>query len=131
MRRPRYLTLAAAGVTAALLLGATLQASAAEAKKEPTGRELAYNKKKGNCLACHQIPSDPSTRSPDSKNFTATTIGPQLVGMKARFPDKAKLRAQIWDPMVKHPNTVMPPFGAHHILSAKEIDLIVDYVYGL
>lgn len=131
MRKPRYLTLAAAGVAGALILGPALQAFADEAKNEPTGQQLAYDKKKGNCLACHQFPSDPSTRSPVSKNFTAATIGPPLVGLKARYPDKAKLRAQIWDPMANNPNTVMPPFGKHHILSAKEIDLIADYVYGL
>ena len=130
MRKPRHLTLAAAGVAAALLLGQALQASAAEGNRE-LGRQLAYNKKKGNCLACHQFPSDPSTRSSASKDYTAATIGPQLVDMKARFPDKAKLRAQIFDAMARHPNTVMPPFGPHHILTAKEIDLIADYIYGL
>ena len=96
-----------------------------------SGRELAYNKKKGNCLACHQIPTDPATQSPLLKDFTDATIGPPLIGMKLRFPDKAQLRAQIWNPMANNPNTVMPPFGVHHILTPKEIDLIVDYIYGL
>lgn len=130
MRKSRTLTLAAAGTAAVLLLGQTLQVSAAETKKEMTGRELAYDKKKGNCLACHQFPADPATQSTSSKYYTAATIGPHLVGMKLRIPDKADLRAQIWDPLVKHPNSVMPPFGIHHILTPKEIDLIVDYVYS-
>jgi sulfur-oxidizing protein SoxX len=41
------------------------------------------------------------------------------------------LRAQIWDPTARNPNTVMPPFGRHRILSEDEIDLIVDYIHTL
>ena len=51
--------------------------------------------------------------------------------MKARFPDRAKLRTQIWDAQVNNPGTRMPPFGKHKILSDKEIDAIVDYLYTL
>jgi len=51
--------------------------------------------------------------------------------MKARFPDKAKLRAQIWDATVANPNTIMIPFGRNRVLSEEEIDQIVEYVYTL
>jgi sulfur-oxidizing protein SoxX len=51
--------------------------------------------------------------------------------MKARFPDKAILRAQISDATVKNPNTMMPPFGKHEILSDGEIDKIVEYIHSL
>ena len=51
--------------------------------------------------------------------------------MKARFPDKAKLRAQIYDPAVNNPNTLMPPFGRHHMLNDKQIDEIVEWLYTL
>ena len=51
--------------------------------------------------------------------------------MKARFPDKAKLRAQIWDATKANPNTIMPPFGRQQVLSEGEIDKIVEYVYTL
>jgi sulfur-oxidizing protein SoxX len=51
--------------------------------------------------------------------------------MKARFPDKAELREQIWDATVKNPNTIMPPFGKHRILSEKEIDLVTAFIYSL
>jgi sulfur-oxidizing protein SoxX len=51
--------------------------------------------------------------------------------MKARFPDKAVLRAQIWDATKANPNSAMPPFGRNMILSDKEIDLIVEYIYTL
>jgi hypothetical protein len=35
--------------------------------------------------------------------------------MKARFPNRAVLRAQIWDATVKNPNSLMPPMGKHKI----------------
>lgn len=89
--------------------------------KLTAGKELTFNRKKGNCLACHQI-ADGSLNG---------NVAPPLFHMKARFPDKAVLRAQIWDSRVKNKTTVMPPFGTHGILSAKEIDLIVDYIYSL
>ncbi len=58
-------------------------------------------------------------------------IGPPLVAMKARFPDKAKLRAQIWDSTKNNPNSMMPPFGRHAILTEAEIDKVVEFVYSL
>jgi sulfur-oxidizing protein SoxX len=90
----------------------------------PTGRDLAYDSRKGNCLACHAMPGDP-------KAITSTNIAPPLVMMRERFPDRKKLYAQIWDPMRANPDTAMPPFGRHHILSDEEIERVVDYIYGL
>ena len=87
-----------------------------------TGQQLAHDVYKGNCLACHQIPGDPSAVS-------LADIGPPLLHMRERFPDRAALRDQLWDPMVRNPQTVMPPFGKHKVLTEEEIDLIVDYIY--
>ena len=58
-------------------------------------------------------------------------IGPPLIAMKARFPDREVLRAQIYDSTVKNPKTIMPPFGKHGMLSADQIDKVVAYVYTL
>lgn len=85
------------------------------------GKALAFDRKKGNCLACHHI--DGGT--------AAGTIGPPLIAMSVRFPDKEKLRAQIWDATIANPESPMPPFGSHHILSDTEVDLIVDFVWSL
>jgi sulfur-oxidizing protein SoxX len=49
--------------------------------------------------------------------------------MRERFPDRAVLRSQIWDSTVRNPDTVMPPFGKHKVLTEEEIDRIVDYLY--
>ena len=51
--------------------------------------------------------------------------------MKLRYPDKRKLHDQIWDATAANPNTIMPPFGRHQILTEEEIDEVVEYVYTL
>jgi sulfur-oxidizing protein SoxX len=51
--------------------------------------------------------------------------------MKARFPDKSKLRAQIWDATKMNPNTIMPPFGKNGILTDEQIDKVVEFIYTL
>jgi sulfur-oxidizing protein SoxX len=100
---------------------APLAASAADAADIAKGKELAFDRKKGNCLACHQIEG----------GTLAGNIGPPLVAMKARFPDYEKMKAQIADPRTKNPNTIMIPFGPHKVLSAKEIELVSQYIYTL
>lgn len=85
------------------------------------GKALVMEKSKGNCLACHSIV--------DGKQ--PGNIGPPLLAMKARFPDADSLRKQVWDATIRNPDTRMPPFGRHGILSSEEIDLIVQYLYTL
>lgn len=85
------------------------------------GKELAFNRKKGNCLACHQIEG----------GSLAGNIGPPLVAMKARFPAYENLRAQINDARTNNPNTIMIPFGPHAVMSSKEINLVSQFIYTL
>lgn len=91
--------------------------------KKMTGQELAFDKNKGNCLSCHEI-NDPKATSPGD-------LGPSLEGVKDRYPEREKLRAQIWDPTVANPNTAMPPMGRNKILTEEELDLVVDYLRNL
>lgn len=109
----------------ATLLGALLiipfQANAADATTIEKGKAVAVDRKLGNCLACHAM----------GDGTLPGNIGPPLVAMQARFPDKAKLRAQIWDATVANPNTIMPPFGRHRMLSEEQIDQITEYIYTL
>ncbi len=95
--------------------------TAAEASVVEQGKKIAFDRKKGNCLACHQIEG----------GSLPGNIGPPLVAMKARFPDKSKLRAQISDARKNNPNTIMPPFGAHEILSDSELDKVVEFIQTL
>ncbi len=106
-----------------VLLSGLLMATDALAADDPVaaGKKIAFDRKKGNCLACHQIEG----------GTLMGNIGPPLMVMKQRYPDKAKLRAQIWDPTRNNPRTIMPPFGKHRILSEKEIDLVTEFIYSL
>lgn len=114
---------AACAISAIMLTGTALAQNAAP-KKEPTGKDLAFDRKKGNCLACHGMPTQPDAES-------TGLYGPPLIAMSARYPDKAKLRAQIWDATVANPSTTMIPYGKHGVLTEAEIDKVTDFIYGL
>jgi len=109
----------AAAACLATLTGIAVTTPAQAAEKD--GKAIAFDRNLGNCLACHKI----------AGGTAAGTIGPPLIGMKARFPDKAKLRAQIWDATKANPESPMPPFGRNHILTEKQIDKVVDFIYTL
>jgi sulfur-oxidizing protein SoxX len=97
------------------------EAKPAEVKKEVTGKDLAFDRAMGNCLACHMI----------AGGDLPGNIGPPLIGMAARFPDKAKLKAQIYDARVANPNTIMIPFGPMGILNDEQLDKVVDFISTL
>ena len=82
------------------------------------GRQLAFERRKGNCLACHVIEG----------GELAGNYGPPLLMIKVRFPDRDVLREQVWDAEKSNPATRMPPFGRHKILTEEEIDLVVDFL---
>jgi sulfur-oxidizing protein SoxX len=111
----------------AAVLGAlvftSLQAAAADEAGTviEKGKALAFDRKLGNCLACHVI----------EDGTLPGNIGPPLIAMKQRYPDKAKLRAQIWDATVANPNSIMIPFGRHRVLTEEQVDQITEYIYTL
>ncbi len=96
-------------------------ASADEAADLEKGKKLSFDRKKGNCLACHLIEG----------GTLAGNIGPPLIAMKARFPDYDKLRAQIYDARTNNPNTIMIPFGPHGVMTESEIDLVTKFIQTL
>ncbi len=112
-----------AAVIGALAMTSSLPATAADEAKSviEKGKEVAFDRKLGNCLACHAI----------EDGTLPGNIGPPLVAMQLRFPDKGKLRAQIWDATVANPNSIMIPFGRHRVISEEEIDQVVEYIYTL
>jgi len=123
MRIPAMLTSVTGAVAAAVitLIMSSQLALAADNATIAEGKKIAFDRKLGNCLACHQIEG----------GELPGNIGPPLVSMQQRFPDKAKLRAQIWDSTVNNPNSIMPPFGRHKILTESEIDKVVEFIYTL
>lgn len=111
----------ATAIVSAFITVPMSQAIADGASDIEKGKQIAFDRKKGNCLTCHMIQGGTLTGN----------IAPPLIAMKARFPDKAVLRAQIWDPTVKNPDSTMPPFGKHKVISEKEIDLVVEFIHSL
>lgn len=83
------------------------------------GKALAFGRGKGNCLACHQIEG----------GKLVGNVGPTLVNMKERYPNRDVLFKRIWDETQFNPQTVMPPFGRNKILTKKEINYIIDFLY--
>lgn len=97
------------------LLSISIQADIAK------GKEIAFSRKKGNCLACHNI----------AGGDLPGNLGTPLFQMKARYPDRELLRKIIWNRPAFNPNTAMPPFGKHGILTEEEIDHVVDFIHSL
>ncbi len=102
-------------------LGNSAATSADTSADITAGKELAFNRDKGNCLACHAI----------EDGELPGNVAPPLLAMKQRYPDRADLASQIRDPSGRNPRSTMPPFGRHRILSDEEINLIVSYLYSL
>ena len=107
-------------ITSQLML-ASVVAAAVEPEAIEAGRAIAADRKLGNCYTCHQV----------AGADLAGDVGPPLVYMTKRYPNREALRAQIADPRPGNPDSVMPPYGAYGILTEQELDLLVDYVFTL
>ncbi len=112
-----------AASVAALLgaLASPVVQAASQSEMIAEGKRVAFHRKLGNCLTCHMMADGESPGN----------VGPPLIAMKARFPDKKVLRAQIWDSTSNNPATMMPPFGKHSILTEDQIDAVVEFVHSL
>ena len=110
-----------AGAAAVVLLAAASGATPANAQDASKGQVLAFDRAKGNCLACHTMKG----------GDVASNVGPELSGMKAKFPDAKELAAIISDEETRNPQTVMPAFGKNYILNDKDIKDIVAFLYTL
>lgn len=85
---------------------------------------IVADRVKGVCVNCHQI----------SGAGHAGDIGTKLENIGARYAGeegKKRLRDQIYDARKFNPNTVMPPFGPHAMLSKDEIDQVVEFLLTL
>ena len=67
-----------------------------------TGKKTFINRKKGNCLACHQV-------STLSEQPVHGEIGPPLDGAASRWSE-GEIRLRIVNPKVENPDTIMPSF---------------------
>ena len=105
----------------ALLTGAAFAAPAHAQSGPSEGQKLAFDRGKGNCLTCHVIKG----------GDLPGTIGPELTGIKSKYPNRDDLVAILHDETKRNPQTVMPPFGRNRILTDKEINAIVDFLQTL
>ena len=106
----------------ALLVSAALSAGSAHAQSAAAeGQKLAFDRGKGNCLTCHEIKG----------GDLPGTIGPELVDIKSKYPNRDDLVAILTDETKRNPQTVMPPFGRNRILTEKEISAVVDFLQTL
>jgi sulfur-oxidizing protein SoxX len=106
----------------ALLCGALACASPASAQSAVAeGQKLAFDRGKGNCLTCHVIKG----------GDLPGTIGPELIDIKKKYPNRDELVAIVFDETKRNPLTVMPPFGRNRILTEKEINAVVDFLQTL
>jgi sulfur-oxidizing protein SoxX len=104
-----------------LMFGALASPAPASAQSAAEGQKLAFDRGKGNCLTCHVIKG----------GDLPGTIGPELVGIKAKYPNRDELVAIVFDETKRNPLTVMPPFGRNRILTEKEISAVVDFLQTL
>ncbi|WP_044410068.1 sulfur oxidation c-type cytochrome SoxX [Thiomicrospira microaerophila] len=133
------LTVSAALVSAPVYAATDAAAKEAMDKRIAEGKELAFSRSQGNCLACHNIMNamgQPQGTSPG-------TIGPALVMPAIRFGTKQNLYDKLWAPegtfkdaprageQIRVKYSMMPYFGAYGILSDDEISKIVDYLWSL
>jgi sulfur-oxidizing protein SoxX len=116
-----FVKLIAFSVSVMTFMLVSMTSLAATADEIAEGKSLAFDRKKGNCLACHAMEG----------GDLAGNTGPPLIVMKARYPDRAKLSQQIADPTIRNPNSLMPPFGRHGILTDAEIEKITTYLLTL
>ena len=124
MTCPKKILITLAGslaISGSMMFVSTASAEGKKMSALDEGKQIAFSRKKGNCLACHSISGG---KSPGN-------IAPPLVAMKQRYPDKARLHQQIWDATIANPVSTMPPFGKHKILSDAELDKVVEFIYSL
>ena len=118
MKRPVFGTLAG-GLCMAIVLACPVGRAAEEAKTPiQQGRDLSVEY----CQACHYFEGTDQ----------AGTLGPPLVAMKPRFPERQRLEQIIYDPhKAIKPYSMMPPFGRNGLLDSAQINLLMDYLYTL
>ena len=112
------------GLIPAMLLALSFAAVAAPAFAQSAtaeGQKLAFDRGKGNCLTCHVIKG----------GEYPGTLGPELVDIKSKYPNRDELVAILYDETKRNPLTVMPPFGRNRILTDKEISAVVDFLQTL
>ncbi|OYV67101.1 MAG: sulfur oxidation c-type cytochrome SoxX [Acidiphilium sp. 37-67-22] len=94
-------------------------ALAATPQQIAAGKTIATTKSLGNCAACHSF----------AGAVEPGNVGPTLKNMKAMMPDRKTFYAIVFDEQARNPQTVMPAFGKNLILTPKQINEVIDFLY--
>ncbi|HHC72168.1 MAG TPA: sulfur oxidation c-type cytochrome SoxX [Thiotrichales bacterium] len=100
------------------------------------GREIARDRGRGNCIACHLLPIP---EEPDHG-----TVGPPLIGVGSRLTE-GQIRLRVVDEQRVNPPTIMPAFyrdparltrvdpayRGKTLLTAQEVEDLVAWLKGL
>ncbi len=99
------------------------------------GRQIVVDRRRGNCLICHQAPLE--------NELFQGELGPDLAGVARRLTP-GQLRLRLVDQSRLNPETLMPPYHRTHdlwrvpadqvgrpILEAREIEDIVAWLSTL
>ena len=125
------------GISDYRIVDATIPAPLTGAKPDPgRGREIVLDIRRGNCLACHSVPSEPQEQ-------VQGNLGPALSGVSQRL-STANLRLRLVDSTKINPNSVMPAYyrvdnlnrvAAEYlgrpVLNALEIEDVIAYLQTL
>ncbi len=114
-------TRATLAVLVALLGVPVACAQAAPPSRAAEGKAVVFNRRLGNCLACHTMQG----------SDVASNVGPLLFHIKQKFPDRNKLFQFLWNPESSKPQSVMPAFGKNMILDRRQIEAVIDFLYTL
>jgi len=104
-----------------VVLAAAALPLSAHADNVTDGQALAFDRSKGNCLACHTIKG----------GDVPSTVGRELIDMKRQFPNRADLVDILTDESKRNPLAPMPAFGRNRVLTPAEIEKIIDFLYTL
>jgi sulfur oxidation c-type cytochrome SoxX len=85
------------------------------------GKEIAMSKSDRNCATCHQLPGDE----------WPGTVGNSLLHYKTRGYTDDRVYQQLYDARKFNPNSIMPPFGSHNLLSDQDLRDIVAYLQSI
>ncbi|MDD2814412.1 MAG: sulfur oxidation c-type cytochrome SoxA [Thiotrichaceae bacterium] len=86
------------------------------------GKKLIADRKLGgSCLACHLVPDE----------HLMGNVGIDLTEIGTWENDEERMFNHIYDSRIYNPNSVMPPWGAHGLISPTEIKDIVAYLKTL
>ncbi len=104
-------------------LGTSVAVQAAASQSDiAAGKQIAFSRKDGNCVACHSLPGA------EMPGNVGPPLGPWV---RQTFHSKRELVQYLYDPQARFPHTVMPELGKNGMLTDKQLQQVTDYLWSL